>query len=152
MRQRAVNRREESIIMDYSLINIKTISADCMGALSFFEGTHDVAFEIKRIYYIHDVPKGVQRGGHAHIRLRQILFCPYGSIEIILDDGVEKCSVLLDDPGKGLIIGPGLWREMIWHQENAVLCVGASEYYDEKDYIRDYDDFLRYVKEVKLHG
>lgn len=138
--------------MKTQMINIKTIDSRYAGKLSFFEGTHDVPFEIKRIYYIHGVPNASHRGGHAHIALQQILFCPYGKIEILLDDGYEKVSVVLDDPGRGLLIGPGLWRNMIWHQENSVLCVAASEYYDEKDYIRDYDVFLHYVKEGRTHG
>lgn len=138
--------------MDYTLLKIRTIGTDDLGSLSFFEGAHDVPFDIKRIYYIHGVPDGAQRGAHAHIALQQILFCPYGIIEILLDDGEDKASVMLDDPSKGLIIGPGLWRDMVWHQENSVLCVAASEYYDEKDYIRDYDAFLQHVKKVKEHG
>lgn len=132
--------------MEYSIINIKTIDSGYAGKLSFFEGNRDVPFEIKRIYYIHEVPNNSQRGGHAHKALRQILFCPYGKIEIILDDGKTRSSVMLDSADKGLVIGPGLWREMIWHEENSVLCVAASEYYDEKDYIRDYEDFLKYSK------
>ena len=136
------------MIMDYSLINITTIGTDDIGALSFFEGTHDVPFEIKRIYYIHGVPAGTKRGAHAHIALRQILFCPYGKIEILLDDGTQKASVLLDDPSKGLLIGPGLWRDMVWHKEGSVLCVAASEYYNESDYIRDYHAFLDHVKKA----
>lgn len=137
--------------MDYNIITTKTISANGMGSLSFIEGMRDVPFEIKRIYYIHGCPKGVHRGGHAHIKLTQMLFCPYGKIEIILDDGTEKSSIILDDPRKALIIGPGLWRDMIWHKKDSVLCVAASEYYDEKDYIRDYDAFLCHVREVKRY-
>ena len=133
--------------MKYSIIHIKTIDSGYAGKLSFFEGTHDVPFDIKWIYYIHGVPNHSQRGGHAHKKLQQILLCPYGTIEIVLDDGKERQSVLLDDPGKGLVIGPGLWREMIWHEENSVLCVAASEYYDESDYIRNYDTFLHYAAE-----
>lgn len=132
--------------MDYRILSIKTIDSGYAGKLSFFEETHDVPFEIKRIYYIHGVPDGSRRGGHAHKALRQILFCPYGSIEIILDDAKERISIMLDSADKGLVIGPGLWREMIWHEENSVLCVAASEYYDEKDYIRNYEDFLKYSK------
>lgn len=133
--------------MDYQIKNIKTVSTETLGALSFFEASRDIPFDVKRIYYIYDAPKGAQRGGHAHRNLHQILFCPYGKIEIVLDDGTERESVMLDDSGKGLLIGPGLWREMIWHTDNAVLCVAASEYYDEHDYIRDYQDFLVYKKE-----
>lgn len=137
--------------MELNIIRLKTIDSGYAGKLSFFEASRDVPFEIKRIYYIHGVPDQSQRGGHAHISLRQILFCPYGRIEILLDDGHEKASVLLDDPSKGLVIGPGLWRDMVWHQANSVLCVAASEYYDPKDYIRDYDTFLRYVSEGIIH-
>ena len=118
-----------------------------MGSLSFFEATKDVPFEIRRIYYIYNAPEGTQRGGHAHRNLHQILFCPFGKIEIILDDAKARESIMLDSPDKGLVIGPGLWREMVWHTENAVLCVAASEYYDAADYIRSYDDFLTYKKE-----
>lgn len=133
--------------MDYQIINIKSVSTETLGALSFFEATKDVPFEVKRIYYIYNAPEGTQRGGHAHRNLHQILFCPYGKIEIVLDDSNNRESVMLDNPSKGLCIGPGLWREMIWHTDNAVLCVAASEYYDEHDYIRDYQDFLAYKKE-----
>lgn len=137
--------------MKYQIIHIKTIDSGYAGKLSFFEASRDIPFEIKRIYYIHGVPDKSQRGGHAHIALRQLLFCPYGKIEILLDDGHEKASVMLDDPSKGLVIGPGLWRDMLWNQENSVLCVAASEYYDAKDYIRDYNVFLQYVNEGKIH-
>ena len=126
--------------------SVKTIAVDQKGALSFFEGERDVPFAIKRIYYIHHVPAGVQRGGHAHKKLRQVLFCPYGRIRITLDNGRETDEVLLDCPEKALIIGPGLWREMIWEQADSVLCVAASEYYDETDYIRDYDAFKAYLE------
>ena len=132
--------------MEFQIINIRTIDSGYAGKLSFFEGTHDVPFEIKRLYYIHGVPDHSRRGGHAHIQLRQVLFCPFGSIEILLDDGTEKRSVLLNDPSKGLVIGPGLWRDMVWHKENSVLCVAASEYYDEKDYIRNYEDFIKFKR------
>ena len=138
--------------MKIQLIHIKTIDSGYAGKLSFFEGARDIPFEIKRIYYIHGVPEASHRGGHAHVTLQQILFCPYGSIEIILDDGHRRESVLLDDPSKGLVIGPGLWREMIWQKENSVLCVAASEFYDAQDYIRDHETFLSYVSEGKIHG
>lgn len=133
--------------MDYKVIKMKTVCTETMGSLSFFEGEKDVPFDIKRIYYIYDAPEGTQRGGHAHRNLRQLLFCPYGNIEIVLDDASQRQSVMLEDPSKGLLIGPGLWREMIWHSDRAVLCVAASKHYDEGDYIRDYNDFLSYKRE-----
>lgn len=126
-------------------ISMKSVTAEGMGTLSVFEAERDVPFAIKRIYYIHGAPKGVQRGGHAHKALRQLLWCPYGSILIRLDDGTEKTEVLLNDPSKGLIVEHFMWREMIWQQENSVLCVAADSYYDAGDYIRDYGEFKRMV-------
>ena len=117
------------------------------GYLSFFESKKDIPFDIKRIYYTYDVPVDTKRGMHAHKNLQQILWCPYGSIEIVLDDGVKKEGYLLDSPEKALIVGNGVWRDMYWRKEGSVLCVAASEYYSEDDYIRDYDTFLKYVKE-----
>lgn len=141
--------------MDYTIIELPVRTTNGLGNLSFLEAGTDTPFEIKRIYYIFDVPKGTQRGGHAHKRLRQLLFCPNGCIEILLTDGGQRASVLLDKPNKVLLIGPGLWRDMIWHTDGAVLCVAASEHYDEKDYIRSYNAFLEYRREqegVELDG
>jgi len=96
--------------------------------------------------YVDRPPQVPQSGGHAHKALRQVLWCPYGSILIRLDDGHEKSEVLLDDPAKGLIVEHNIWREMIWQQENSVLCVAADSYYEAADYIRDYDEFLKTVQ------
>ena len=130
----------------FKLVNIKTISADGNGQLSFFEGKHDVPFDIKRIYYISGVPAGKKRGYHAHKKLKQLLFCPYGEILITLDDGERRISHLLNDPSEGILIESALWREMLWLKKNSILCVAASEYYDLNDYIRNYDQFLEYKK------
>jgi dTDP-4-dehydrorhamnose 3,5-epimerase-like enzyme len=129
------------------IIKIRTVDTNNLGTLSFFEGTRDIPFEIKRIYYTYNVPKGAKRGGHAHRSLFQFLFCPYGRIRLILDDGKEKEEVLLDEPSKGLILFNGIWRDIIWEKDNSVLCVAASDYYDENDYIRDYNEFIKLVKE-----
>lgn len=132
--------------MKYKIIDISTIKTDYEGKLSFFESNRDIHFEIKRFYYIHGVPKGIIRGKHAHKELKQLLFCPYGSITIKLHDGYIQKEVLLNDPGKGLCLEPGLWREMVWNVDNSVLCVAASDYYDETDYIRDWNEFLQYIE------
>ncbi len=134
--------------MKYSLIDIKSTHYDdkTAGGLSFFEGERDVPFKIRRIYWIYEAEKGTHRGFHAHTLNWQLLFCPYGSIDIILDDGHEREKVTLDSPSKGLVLSPGLWREMIWNKTGSVLCVAASEYYDPDEYIRDYDKFIEYVK------
>ena len=135
--------------MQYEVIKINTVQTDKAGQLSFFEGNHTFAFPIKRIYYIHHVPVGVKRGAHAHKTLQQMLFCPYGSITIILNNGETEEQILLDNPSKGLVLQPGLWRDMLWNIEVSVLCVAASQYYDEGDYIRDFDEYLAYIANKK---
>ena len=117
------------------------------GFLSFFESERDIPFPIKRIYYTYDVPVGTKRGMHAHKTLQQLLWCPYGEIEVVLDNGKEQITYLLDSPEKALLILKGYWRDIYWKKEGSVLCVAASDYYDEEDYIRDYDEFLKYVED-----
>lgn len=129
-----------------TILNFKKIGDDSIGYLSFFESKKDIGFEIKRIYYTYDVPLNTKRGMHAHKKLDQLLWCPYGKIEVVLDNGVQTESVLLDTPEKGLLITKGVWRDMYWRKEGSVLCVAGSEYYDQDDYIRNYDDFIEYVK------
>ena len=132
--------------MDYKIIDISTRATESEGSLSFFEELRDFDFAIKRVYYVYDVDRGIWRGGHAHKQLWQMLFCPYGKIEVCLDDSEQKDKIMLDCPSKGLVIGPGLWRDILWHQDKSVLCVAASEYYDARDYIRDYQEFLEFKK------
>lgn len=134
--------------MNYKKIKIRTNSTLGEGELSFFE-KEDVGFEMKRFYYIHGVPKSIKRGGHAHKNLQQLLFCPYGAVKIVLNDGKEKVVEILDSPTTGLIIQPGIWREMYWLLENSVLCVAASEEYDEQDYIRNYEDFISWTQDLE---
>jgi dTDP-4-dehydrorhamnose 3,5-epimerase-like enzyme len=131
---------------DNFIIRVDTHSYKHLGSLSFFESNKDIPFEFKRVYYIYDVPENSKRGFHAHKKLKQLLWSPYGSIEILLDDGKEKKIFILDNPKKALIIKEGYWREMTWQKKDSVLCVVASDYYDETDYIRDYDEFIRLVK------
>ncbi|MCR5202183.1 MAG: GNAT family N-acetyltransferase [Lachnospiraceae bacterium] len=126
------------------VIHIKTIPTVDAGELSFFEGNRELPFEIKRIYYISKVPEGVRRGFHAHKKLRQMLFCPYGRIQLILENKHGREEIELSDPSIGVIIEEYTWREMLWLQKDSVLCVAASEYYDEEDYIRDYEEFKKY--------
>lgn len=135
------------VITINNLLKIKTTGDEKIGFLSFFESNKDIPFEIKRIYYTYNVPVNTKRGMHAHKELNQVLWCPYGEIEVILDNGREKKNYLLNSPDKALLVGKGIWHEMYWKKENSVLCVAASEYYDENDYIRDYNEFLKYVKE-----
>lgn len=128
------------------LIKLNKIGESKSGYLSFFESNKDIPFKLKRIYYIYDVPLDWKRGMHAHKKLQQLLWCPYGKIEVVLDNGKEKKSFILDSPEKALLVGSGIWRDMYWKKEGSVLCVAASDYYDEGDYIRDYNEFIEYVK------
>lgn len=118
------------------------IHGDDRGQLISLEEMKDIPFRIKRVYYMFDTKEGVRRGFHSHRTLQQILVCVSGECKILLDDGDEKRTVLLDKPYEGLYIGPNIWREMYDFSEDAVLMVFASEYYDEDDYIRDYGEFL----------
>ena len=132
------------------MIEIKMINfeehGDERGILIALEQMKNVPFEIKRVYYMYNTVPGVRRGFHAHKNLKQVLICVKGSCKIFLDDGTETAEVLLDEPNKGLLIESHLWREMFDFSDDAVLMVLASELYDESDYIRNYDDFLKYVK------
>lgn len=120
---------------------------DDRGQLIALEERKDFPFDVKRVYYIYDTLPGVRRGFHAHRCLEQILVCVSGSCKIHLDDGQDTAEVVLDEPTKGLYIANDMWREMYDFTPGAVLLVLASEYYDEKDYIRNYADFLELIKE-----
>lgn len=122
---------------------------DGRGELVALEEYKDIPFEIKRVYYIYNTPKNVTRGYHAHKNLKQILICIHGSCKIKLDNGVEQKIIPLEKPYEGLYVESVIWREMFDFSEDAVLMVLASAPYDEKDYIRNYDDFLAYVKKMK---
>ena len=117
------------------------------GALTFLEGERDIPFAIKRVYYIYDVAPGERRGFHAHKRLQQYLVCVAGSCKVLMDDAREKTEVVLDDPGEGLYVGPGMWHEMYDFSDGTVLLALASDFYSEEDYIRNYDRFIKYTKE-----
>lgn len=136
---------------NYRIIGVKTIKDEDpkYGALSFLEGKRDIPFPIRRAYWITETEADLHRGFHAHKLNCQLLYCPYGKIDIILDDGRKKTTVTLDEPGRGLILMPGLWREMVWQQSGSVLCVLASEYYDAQEYIRNYDEFIAYSNKYR---
>lgn len=116
---------------------------DARGSLSFLEGGRHVPFDIKRIFYLHDLTPGSSRGGHAHRRLHQVIVALHGSFKVTLDDGASRDTYLLDRPNRGLHVVPGTWNELTDFSAGAVCLVLASDYYDEADYIRDYDEFLR---------
>ena len=115
---------------------------DDRGSLCVIEGERDTNFPILRIYYIFGTLPGVSRGFHAHRALRQLAVCVSGSCTMVLDDGHERRSVVLDRPDQALAIGPMIWREMHDFSSDAVLMVLADQHYEETDYIRDYEVFL----------
>lgn len=123
---------------------------DDRGQLIALEEMKDIPFEIKRVYYMYDTKEGVRRGFHAHKSLEQILICIHGSCKILLDNGTEKKIVPLEKPYEGLYVGNAMWREMYDFSPDAVLMVLASNLYDEADYIRNYDEFIKLVKEKKI--
>ncbi len=132
-------------------MNIKRVyvqpHGDARGQLVALESKKDVPFEIKRVYYIYDTLEGVHRGFHAHKSLKQLLICVCGSCKVRLDDGSDKEEVLLNKPYEGIYIEGTIWREMYDFSSDAVLLVLASEPYNEEEYIRDYNEFLGYVRE-----
>ena len=132
------NRKE---VAGCKILHLKTIPTVGAGELSFFEATHDVTFEFKRMYYISKVPEGTRRGFHAHKKLKQLLFCPYGRIQLVLENELGREEIELSDPSMGVVIDRPTWREMLWLQKDSVLCVAASDFYDVDDYIRDYQTF-----------
>lgn len=121
---------------------------DDRGQLVSLEEFNDIPFEIKRVYYMYDTVPEQVRGKHAHKSLKQILICIHGSCKILLDNGKgEKKKVFMEKPYEGLFVDNNMWREMYDFSPDAVLMCLASEVYNEEDYIRDYDEFLKFVKE-----
>lgn len=122
---------------------------DPRGNLTVAEGDSLVPFDIKRAYWVYDVPGGMGRGGHAHKRLRQVLIAVSGSFHVTLDNGRERETILLNHPWQGLVIETNTWRTLDDFSSGAVCLVLASEHYEEEDYIYDYDEFLNYVECLK---
>ena len=135
--------------MEYKIIKFQQ-HGDARGQLVALENEKEIPFNIKRVYYMYDTLEDVRRGFHAHKKLQQILICTSGSCKIHLDDGYKTAEVVLDKPYEGLYVTNNMWREMYDFSDDAVLLVLASELYDEKDYIRNYDDFIKMVKGDKL--
>ena len=126
------------------ILNLPKI-ADPRGNLTVAEGLDKVPFDIKRAYWVYDVPAGEGRGGHAHKKLRQLGIALSGSFHVTLDNGHERKTVLLNHPWQGLLIDINTWRTLEDFSSGAVCLVLASEHYEEDDYIYDYDEFLTYI-------
>ena len=119
--------------------------ADPRGNLSFIEGGKHVPFEIKRVFYLYDVPGGETRAGHALKETEQFVIAASGSFDVVLDDGKERRTVGLNRSWKGVYVSPMVWRELVNFSSAGVCLVLASDYYNESDYIREHQDFLRSV-------
>ena len=126
------------------IINLPKIT-DIRGNLTFIEQKRHIPFEIKRIYYLYDVPGGETRGGHAHKKLNQFIIAASGSFDVILDDGIDRKRFSLNRSYHGLYLPSMIWREIENFSSGSVCVVIASEFYDENDYIRDYDIFKKMV-------
>lgn len=122
---------------------------DERGMLVALEEYKDIPFEVKRVYYMYDTKEDVHRGFHAHKCLEQILVCICGSCKVLLDNGEEKKVISLEKPYEGLYVANDMWREMYDFSPDAVLLVLASDYYNEQDYIRDYDEFKKIIAQKK---
>jgi hypothetical protein len=123
------------------IINLPKI-ADPRGNLTFIEAGRHIPFDIRRVYYLYDVPGGGERGGHAHKALSQLIMAMSGSFDVILDDGSEKQRFHLNRSYYGLYVSPMIWRELDNFSSGSVCMVLASNYYDEADYYRDYQTYL----------
>ena len=116
-----------------------------LGNITVVENFETIPFDINRIYYLYDIPGGEERGGHAHKELKQLIVAASGSFDVILNDGNVKRTITLNRPYYGLLIVPGIWRELNNFSSGAICLVLASHKYDENDYIRDYNDFIKYT-------
>lgn len=119
---------------------------DYRGDLSFIEGNNHIPFPIERVYYLYDVPHSQYRGAHAHKRLQQLIVAVAGSFNVSLDDGYNTHTLTLNNPARGLLVHNLVWRELFNFSMHAVCLVLASRRYEESDYYRDYDEFLKAVR------
>jgi len=138
------------MIVDYcSILDLPKVS-DPRGNLTFVESNNHIPFDIKRVYYLYDVPGGAERGGHAHKELHQLIIAISGSFQVTLDDGIHKKIVTLNRSNFGLYVCPLIWRDLNSFTSGSVCLVLASDFYSENDYFRDYNEFLTYKKQFHL--
>jgi len=132
-------------LTDCKIIELPKI-VEARGNLTFVESGQHIPFDIKRVYYLYDVPGGAERGGHAHKNLKQLIIAMSGSFDIVLDDGACRKRIHLNRSYFGLYVCPMIWREIDNFSSGSVCMVLASDYYDEDDYYRDYNEFVSSIK------
>lgn len=132
-------------VFECNLLHLRQIG-DRNGHITSVNNNNEISFAVKRIFYLYDIPGGESRGAHAHIECHQFLVAASGSFEVLLDDGVTKRQVLLNRPDLGLHIPAGIWASEINFSSGSICLVLASHEYDEADYIREYNDYLKFVK------
>ncbi len=133
-------------VKNSSIIHLQFFKDYPDGDLFIAESQKTINFEIKRIYFINNLanPQAI-RGKHAHKKLNQVIFCINGSFTLYLDDGTKKQEIVLNNPAQGILLGSKLWHEMTNFSKDCVILVLAGDYYDAGDYIRNYEDFIKYI-------
>lgn len=131
-------------VFDCSIVELDKHHSDRKGNLTIVENGLTLPFDVKRVYYLYDIPGGEGRGAHAHKELEQLIIAASGSFTVTLDDGKNKRSFFLNRPYQGLYVKPGLWRDLVDFSSGSVAMVLASDIYNTDDYIRTYEDFLKY--------
>ena len=135
---------KETTVYECTIIELDQHHSDRKGNISVVENGSTVPFDVKRTYYLYDVPGGEERGAHAHKALSQLIIAASGSFDVTLNDGKVKRTFFLNRPNQGLYVVPGMWRELTIFSSGSVCLVLASEVYQKEDYIRDYEEFLQY--------
>lgn len=135
-------------VYDCTIIELDKHHSDRKGNLTVVQNSETVPFDVKRIYYLYDIPGGESRGSHAHKELSQLIIAASGSFRVTLDDGRVKRSFILNRPYQGLLVRPGIWRDLDDFSSGAVCVVLASDVFKKEDYIRNYNDFLIYRKDI----
>jgi hypothetical protein len=134
-------KQKNNTVFDCALIDVSKVHNEA-GNITVLENQKNIPFDVKRVYYLYDIPGGEARGGHAHYELEQYIIAASGSFDVILDDGENSKTVTLNRPNIGLHIVPGLWRKLNNFSSGSISLVLASHKYDEKDYIRNYNKYL----------
>ena len=145
-RDKSLNVVKKHLVNECEIVELDRHHSQRKGDISVVENEKEVPFDVKRIYYLYDVPGGADRGGHAHKELYQLIVAVSGAFTVTLDDGTNKKAFTLNRPYQGLLVKPGIWRTLTDFSSGSICVVLASEKYDEKDYIRSYSEFVEYRK------